>query len=150
QHLLQDRVPIVSARRVSKAYGPTTLFSDISLTVRSGERVGLIGNNGAGKSTLQRIFAGLETADSGVVERRRDATVRYLSQEPVLDPSATPRRLVEAGLVEWHAATRRHAELTRTLEAPGSDPERLVLVEEQAALAERIEHLGGWAKDHVA
>lgn len=135
---------------MSKAFGPATLFSDISLTVRSGERVGLIGNNGAGKSTLLRIVAGLEPPDSGVVERRREATVRFLSQEPSLDPTATPRRLVERGLVEWHAATRRHDELTRALEAPGADSKRRALIEEQAALAEAIDRLGGWARDHVA
>ena len=143
-------MPIVSARNVSKAYGPVTLFSDVSLTVRTGERVGLIGNNGAGKSTLLRIVAGLETPDSGIVERRREATVRYLSQEPILDPTSTPRRLVERGLVEWHAATRRHGELTRALETSDSDSERHALVDEQAALAEAIDRLGGWARDHVA
>jgi ATP-binding cassette subfamily F protein uup len=149
-HLLQRRVPVVSARHVSKAYGAATLFSEMSLTVRTGERVGLIGNNGTGKSTLLRIVAGLETADSGVVERRRERTILYLPQEPVLDPTATPRRLVERGLAEWHSATQRHAELTRELDRPGSDAERHVLVLEQAAVAEKIELLGGWAKDHVA
>jgi ATP-binding cassette subfamily F protein uup len=148
--LLEHRVPIVSARQMSKAYGAASLFSDVSLTVRTGERVGLIGNNGTGKSTLLRILAGVETADSGIVERRRERTVLYLPQEPFLDPAATPRRLVERGLVEWHAATNRHAELTRALEAAGSDAARQVLVDEQASVAETVEHLGGWAKDHVA
>jgi ATP-binding cassette subfamily F protein uup len=143
-------LPVVSARHLSKSYGPQTLFEDISITVRSGERLGLLGANGAGKSTLLRVLAGTETVDVGVIDRRRGARVLYLAQEPVLDDAATPRQLVEQGLLEWHAATNQHAELTRALEAGASEVPIDVLLEEQARLAETIEHLGGWSRDHVA
>jgi ATP-binding cassette subfamily F protein uup len=143
-------VSVVSARRLSKSYGPQTLFDDISLTMREGERVGLLGANGAGKSTLLRILAALETPDTGTVERRRGARVLYLAQEPVFDADATPRQLVEQGLSDWHAATRRYAELTRALQEGGSAADHTAWVEEQAALAETIEHLGGFTRDHVA
>jgi ATP-binding cassette subfamily F protein uup len=140
-------LPIVGARHLSKSYGPQTLFEDISLTIRGRERVGLLGANGAGKSTLLRVLAGTEAADTGTIDRRRGAQVLYLAQEPALDDDATPRQLVEQGLVEWHRATRRHAELTRALEAGVPN---VLLVEEQAALAQTIEHLGGWTRDHLA
>jgi len=142
-------VSVVSARHVSKTYGPQTLFDDVSITVRDGERVGLLGANGAGKSTLLRILAGSETADRGTIERRRGARILYLDQEPALDPDATPRRLVEQGLTEWHEAMRRYSELSRALESfEGED--HAALIEEQAKLAETIEHLGGFTRDHVA
>jgi ATP-binding cassette subfamily F protein uup len=142
-------VSIVSARNLSKSYGSQTLLSDVTLTIEDGERVGLLGMNGAGKSTLLRVLAGLEAPDGGVLERSRSARILYLSQEPVLDPTATPRSLVEEGLVEWHRATRRHAEISRTLEAtPGAANEPLL--SEQAALSDAIEGLGGWARDHAA
>jgi ATP-binding cassette subfamily F protein uup len=143
-------VSVVSARRLTKSYGPQTLFDDVSLTVREGERVGLLGANGAGKSTLLRILAGLETPDSGAVERRRGARMLYLAQEPVHDAEATPRQLVEQGLSDWHAATRRYAELSRALEEGASSPDHAAWVEEQATLAETIERLGGFTRDHVA
>jgi ATP-binding cassette subfamily F protein uup len=138
---------IVSARGVSKSYGSQTLLSDVSLTIEPGERIGLLGANGAGKSTLLRILAGSEQPDGGTVERARDARVLYLPQEPELDPRATPRSIVEGGLDEWHRATRRHADISRALE---TSSESDALLEEQAALAEAIERLGGWARDHVA
>ena len=139
-------MPVLSARNLSKAYGPQTLFSGLSLTIRRGERVGLLGINGTGKSTLLRVLAGLEPIDEGVVERRRDATILYLAQEPELDPTQTPREIVESGLAEWSAAMRRHEELSARLGAGEHGDE---LLAEQAALGERIEQLGGWTRGHV-
>ncbi len=140
-------MPVVSARRLGKAFGPHVLFRDLALTIRKGERIGLIGANGSGKSTLLSILAGLEPADEGVVDRRRDATVLYLAQEPVLDPAATPTTIVEQGLAAWHAASERYAAVTRALEAGDHSS---ALLDEQASLAETIEHLGGWDRGHVA
>jgi ATP-binding cassette subfamily F protein uup len=154
-------MPVLGARRVSKAYGPQTLFSNVALTITRGERVGLLGVNGTGKSTLLRVLAGVEPADEGTVDRRRDASVLYLAQEPALDPEKTPREIVEAALVEWKAATQRHEELSKRIEdvvdgsagggtsqAPNVVTEALLV--EQSALAERIEQLGGWSRAHVA
>ena len=140
-------MPVLSARNLAKAYGPQTLLANVSLTVRTGEKVGLLGINGAGKSTLLRVLAGLEPTDEGVIDRRRDARVLYLPQEPELDGSATPRAIVEQGLAEWHAAVARHAEVTRALEAGGGRD--AALVTEQAHLAEAIDRLGGWTRGHV-
>jgi len=140
---------VVSARGVFKSYGSQTLLTDVSLTIEPGDRIGLLGANGAGKSTLLRVLAGLEAPDGGTLERARDAKILYLPQEPELDPSATPRSIVEEGLAEWHRATRRHAELSRELETlHGADAEARLA--EQAVLAESIERLGGWAREHVA
>jgi len=139
-------MPVISARNLSKAYGADPLFAGVSLTVTRGERVGLLGINGTGKSTLLRVLAGLEPTDTGVVERRRDATIEYLTQEPALDPALTPRAIVEAGLAEWKSVIDRHAEVSRALERGGASAE---LVREQAELAERIERLGGWERGHV-
>ena len=135
--------PILGTRGVSKAYGPAVLFAEVALTLREGEKVGLIGRNGAGKSTLLRVLAGVEAADTGTIDRRKGASVLYLPQEPELDPAKTPRSLVAEGLAEWHEAQARHAEVTRAIER-GEDR-----VAEQTALAEAVERLGGWTRGHV-
>ena len=139
---------IVSARQLGKAYGADPLFDGVSLTISEGDRVGLLGANGAGKSTLLRVLAGLESPDTGTIERRRGTTIGYLAQEPLLDDAATPRQIVEKGLAEWHTATGRHEEISRLLE--GHPKDATALVDEQATLGELIEHLGGWQKGHVA
>ncbi len=50
--------PILNAQSITKQFGATPLFREISLTVDDGERIGLIGPNGAGKSTLLAVLAG--------------------------------------------------------------------------------------------
>ena len=66
---------------LSKAFGGRQLFDDVSLTLQSGDRVGLIGPNGAGKSTLLKIILGQETPDAGEVTFIRGTRFGYLPQE---------------------------------------------------------------------
>ena len=66
---------------LSKGYGDSILFSDLSFNAIPGERIALIGANGSGKSTLMDIIAHENTADSGKVTIKKDATVAYLKQE---------------------------------------------------------------------
>jgi capsular polysaccharide transport system ATP-binding protein len=58
---------------VNKVYptrsGPVPVLRDIDLTIRNGERVGILGRNGAGKSTLIRLMSGAELPTSGSVDR---------------------------------------------------------------------------------
>ena len=69
--MASDAPVILQARRVSKRYGgaraPRALC-DVDLTLRQGEILAIIGESGSGKTTLAKILAGLERADSGVVE----------------------------------------------------------------------------------
>jgi len=67
--------PEVSFRvdRLTKSYGRLTALSDVSLTIRDGEVLGLIGPNGAGKTTLFECIAGLLPHEAGSVLRGRES-----------------------------------------------------------------------------
>ncbi|MBX7267665.1 sugar ABC transporter ATP-binding protein [Micromonospora sp. Llam7] len=52
---------------ISKRFGAVQALSDVSLEVRSGEVVALVGDNGAGKSTLIKVIAGVNPADTGEI-----------------------------------------------------------------------------------
>jgi ATPase subunit of ABC transporter with duplicated ATPase domains len=70
------------ASNISRSHGAAPVLVDVSLTVTSRARIGVVGPNGIGKTTLLRILAGLEEPDSGRVVRRPPAlTVGYLPQE---------------------------------------------------------------------
>ncbi|SNS92409.1 ATP-binding cassette, subfamily F, uup [Granulicella rosea] len=91
--------PILNAQGITKAFGATPLFRDISFTVSDGDRIGLIGPNGAGKSTLMKVLAGEEDADEGDVATRKRARVGYVQQESTFAAGLTIRDVLEKALV---------------------------------------------------
>src|ERR1700722_19802070 len=92
-------MPALSAQHLRKSFGVQVVLEDATFTLARGEKVALIGANGAGKSTLAKILAGVETPDGGVVSVRRGLTVRYLAQEPALDPKRSARDVVSEAIV---------------------------------------------------
>lgn len=138
-------MPVLTAHAVTKAYGLKPLFDKATFTIRRGEKVALLGPNGTGKSTLLRVLAGIEPLDTGTIDRRRDANILYLPQEPELDPTRTPREIAREGLTEWHAAKSRYDDVSHRI---GEGEITDALMAEQASLAEDVERLGGWSRDH--
>ncbi|WP_338676398.1 ABC transporter ATP-binding protein [Streptomyces sp. SCSIO 30461] len=63
-----ERQAVLACRSVTKKYGSQTAVSDVTLEVRPGEVVGLLGANGAGKTTLMRMACGLVKPTQGSVE----------------------------------------------------------------------------------
>ena len=60
---------ILELRGISKSIGGKKLFSDLTLLMKPGDRIGIIGGNGAGKTTLVRTLIGDLAPDSGEVLR---------------------------------------------------------------------------------
>jgi ATP-binding cassette subfamily F protein uup len=104
--------PVINAQEISKTFGATTLFRNVSFTVSESDRIGLIGPNGSGKSTLLKILAGSMSPDSGDVAIRKRTRMSYLAQESEFGRGLTPRsvmrRALEEGSVpepEWESRT---------------------------------------------
>src|SRR5690242_15414482 len=57
--------PVLAIEHLTKQYGTFTALNDLTLSLNSGEILGLIGPNGAGKTTTIKILVGLSRATSG-------------------------------------------------------------------------------------
>jgi ATPase subunit of ABC transporter with duplicated ATPase domains len=90
---------VLAVEHVAKAYDKNVVLRDVSLVVRRGEKVAVIGPNGLGKSTLLRILVGRLDADGGEVRWGHEARAGYFAQDhrDILDdPAATALDVVWA------------------------------------------------------
>jgi ATP-binding cassette subfamily F protein uup len=114
--------PIINAQGISKAFGSTLLFQDISFTVSEGDRIGLIGPNGSGKSTLLRILAGDEDLDRGEIAVRKRVRLTCVLQDSKFASGETVRSVVEKALDRAAVtATERGTRFAETLGRAGFD-----------------------------
>ena len=65
---MSDASPLLAMRGIAKRFGATQALRNVSLEVRAGECMALIGENGAGKSTLMKVLAGAHAPDAGTIE----------------------------------------------------------------------------------
>ncbi len=94
---------LLDAEKLTVSRPDRDLFRDVSLTVSSGDRIGLIGINGTGKSTLLRVLAGNQIPESGVVRNGRGVTFSVLDQEAPL-PDGTALSVVEQSASQTSSA----------------------------------------------
>ena len=90
--------PVINAQGITKTYGASPLFQDVSFTISEGDRIGLIGPNGSGKSTLLGILSGSIEPDSGNVAVRRHTRLSYVIQESQFAAGETVRSVVAKAL----------------------------------------------------
>jgi ATP-binding cassette subfamily F protein uup len=83
------RTILLSCESISKGYGLRPLFTGLSLGLNEGDHMAIVGPNGSGKSTLLKIFAGIESPDSGTRTARRNLRIGYVAQDPIVNQTLT-------------------------------------------------------------
>ncbi|MFJ5095747.1 ABC-F family ATP-binding cassette domain-containing protein [Streptomyces sp. NPDC088557] len=132
----------ISAHDIVLTRGGRLLLDQASLSVRPGERIGIVGENGAGKSTLLRVLAGTELPDSGTVTVLADGGMRLLAQLPELPPGATVDDAVDTALAELRSMEGRLRILEEGLEGAGEAE-----LDRYGALLTAFEACGGYEAD---
>lgn len=80
---------MIELRNITKSHGVTAAVVGVSLTVKRGESVALLGHSGSGKTSLLRLIARLDSPDSG--EARADGRIGMVFQSLALWPHVTVR-----------------------------------------------------------
>ncbi|MFB6897616.1 ABC-F family ATP-binding cassette domain-containing protein [Streptomyces hydrogenans] len=111
----------ISLHDVTVSRGERLLLDDVSLAVRPGERVGIVGENGAGKSTLLHLLAGRIAPDEGRVTVLTDGGLRLVRQTPELPPEDTVAGAVDAALADLRAMEARLRALEARLDRAAAD-----------------------------
>ena len=86
---------VIEAYNIHYGFNDDTLFSGLSLKIKRGDRIGLIGNNGVGKSTLLRLLLGRLQPRQGTVKLGTNLVIGYFDQQrEQLDPDKTVAEFV--------------------------------------------------------
>jgi ABC-type dipeptide/oligopeptide/nickel transport system ATPase subunit len=133
---------MLSVAHVSKRFGGLAVLNDVSLEVRPGEIVGVVGMSGSGKSTLASCILGLQRPDGGTISWRgrslAERTARKAARreiQPVfqdprssMNPRWTVRRILSEPLDNWfpeHRGDERETRLCELLDAVALTPDHL-------------------------
>lgn len=121
------QMPLLHAEQLSKRFGGRTVVSGATMTVESGEIVGLLGANGAGKTTTFRMVVGLLRCDAGKIQFAGQDVTRlpmyararlgmgYLAQEPTVFTTLSVADNVRIVLEQHYPRSEHEDRLTRLL-----------------------------------
>jgi len=131
---------MLTVNRISKTYGDHVVLREVSFTINSGERVGLVGPNGCGKTTLLKIILGQERADAGSWQLAPGIRVGYLAQSLTAPPgpAATVQTYLEMNLGD---PAQAEAEVERFAVALAATPERVEVQQQYEAALDRLQTL---------
>ena len=130
----------IRIEKLGKSFGVREIFSNVSFTIRQGERLALVGPNGAGKSTLMKCILGIEEHDEGIIVKDSSITIGYLQQDVNLGDASLEEEIQTAWADVQHLEAQLHS-LSKELEqreATEQDLRRL------SYLQDRLEWLGGY------
>jgi iron complex transport system ATP-binding protein len=149
-------VEIVKVERASKSFGQDVALHEVTMSVQTGEFVGVIGPNGSGKSTLLRLLSGVESASGGSIFLRERSATTYSRKElakwmAVLQQDALPpvgftvREVIEMGRYPFQSWLGKD-----TVEGEALVDAILDRLELQDLADRSIEHLSGGQRQRVA
>jgi ATPase subunit of ABC transporter with duplicated ATPase domains len=133
----------LNVNNLMKYYGANKIFENISFEVKTGERIGLIGQNGSGKTTLMKILMGIEDYQGGEISLRKDNKVGYLNQIPVYASDTTTIEVLHMAFEQVYQLRKQMNELEQQMGSLVGDKLEKVM-NSYSRLLEQYELGGGY------
>jgi ATP-binding cassette, subfamily F, member 3 len=133
---------------VTKHFGPEPVLAGVTLEVRPGERIGLVGPNGSGKTTLLRILAGKDEADRGTVRRHPAIHLGYLEQQPQWEPGRTLWDEAQHALADLIALEQEAQEVAEEMGQADDEAEHKRLAARYDHLQHELQQRDAYNLDH--
>jgi ATP-binding cassette subfamily F protein 3 len=135
---------ICAVNEISKSFGGTLIFENLSFEIHEGDRVGLVGRNGSGKTTVFKLITGIEKTDQGAIHIKKGSKIGYLSQIPSFSEGTTVQDVLFTAFSEARELERKMKILEQGMAEETSETRLQRLIEEYGAIQERFAFIGGY------